>query len=72
MVMNPMLDPDLMEFMDDESLLLAFAMASAEPGGGDAQAIQAEMTRRGLRPIAAMPGLLDVARTDHRSGALRL
>ena len=28
--MNPMLDPDLMEFMDDESLLLAFAMASAE------------------------------------------
>ncbi|WP_375244260.1 hypothetical protein [Sphingomonas parapaucimobilis] len=70
--MNPMLDPDLMEFMDDESLLLAFAMASGEPGGGDAQAIQAEMTRRGLRPIAAMPGLLDVARTDHRSGPLRL
>ncbi|WP_380772773.1 MULTISPECIES: hypothetical protein [Sphingomonas] len=58
--------------MDDESLLLAFAMASAEPGGGDAQAIQAEMTRRGLRPIAAMPGLLDVARTDHRSTQLRL
>lgn len=70
--MNPMLDPDLMEFMDDESLLLAFAMASAEPGGSDAQAIQAEMTRRGLRPITAMPGLLDVARADHRSGALRL
>ena len=69
--MNPMLDPDLMEFMDDESLLLAFAMASGERGG-DAQAIQAEMTRRGLRPIAAMPGLLDVARTDHRSGPLRL
>jgi len=61
-----------MEFMDDESLLLAFAMASGEPGGGEAQAIQAEMTRRGLRPIAAMPGLLDVARTDHRSGPLRL
>ena len=70
--MNPMLDPDLMEFMDDESLLLAFAMASAEPGGGDAQAIQAEMTRRGLRPIAAMPGLLDVARADHRSAHIRL
>ena len=70
--MNSMLDPDLMEFMDDESLLLAFAMASAEPGGGDAQAIQAEMTRRGLRPIAAMPGLLDVARADHRSAHLRL
>lgn len=70
--MNPMLDPDLMEFMDDESLLLAFAMASAEPGGGDAQAIQAEMTRRGLRPIAAMPRLLDAVRTDHRSAQLRL
>ncbi|WP_433908974.1 hypothetical protein [Sphingomonas yabuuchiae] len=70
--MNPMLDPDLMEFMDDESLLLAFAMASAEPGGGDAHAIQAEMTRRGLRPIAAMPGLLDAVRTDHRSAQLRL
>ncbi len=70
--MNPMRDPDLMEFMDDESLLLAFAMASAEPGGGDAQAIQAEMTRRGLRPIAAMPGLLDAVRTDHRSAQLRL
>ncbi|MDZ7282152.1 hypothetical protein N4G62_08945 [Sphingomonas sanguinis] len=68
--MNPMLDPDLMEFMDDESLLLAFTIASAEPGGGEAQAIQAEMTRRGLRPIAAMPGLLGAVRTDHGSGTL--
>ncbi|WP_322964349.1 hypothetical protein [Sphingomonas fuzhouensis] len=70
--MNPMLDPDLIEFMDDESLLLAFAMASATPGSDDAQVIQAEMTQRGLRPIAAMPGLLDTHRADGRSVALRI
>ncbi|MGW8134996.1 hypothetical protein [Sphingomonas zeae] len=70
--MNPMLDPELMEFMDDESLLLAFAMASSEPDGGDAEVIRAEMTQRGLRPIAAMPGLLDAARGDGRNASLRL
>jgi hypothetical protein len=47
-------------------------MASSEPDGGDAEVIRAEMTQRGLRPIAAMPGLLDAARGDGRNASLRL
>lgn len=55
--MNPMLDPDLIEFMDDPTLLAAFTMAMGAADRDDIAAISAEMARRNLAPPPPLAGL---------------
>lgn len=55
--MNPMLDPDLIEYMDDQTLLAAFTMATGAGDREDIAAIGAEMARRHLAPPAPLSGL---------------
>ena len=44
--MNPMLDPDLIEYVDDATLLEAFAVVQQVPDQDDRDVILAEMARR--------------------------
>ncbi|BCI72246.1 hypothetical protein SUS17_3842 [Sphingomonas sp. S17] len=46
--MNPMLDPDLIEYMDDATLLEAFALVQETSDQDDRDVILAEMARRNL------------------------
>ncbi|WP_454279323.1 hypothetical protein [Sphingomonas sp. Marseille-Q8236] len=70
--MDPMLDPDLIEFMDDETLLAAFQMVSTAPDNGDRTAILDELTRRDLTPVPVTPDLVATNRTDQRCMTVRL
>jgi hypothetical protein len=61
--MNPMLDPDLIEYMDDQTLLAAYAMATGALDRDDIAAISAELARRNLMPpppMAGLPGRFDM------------
>ncbi len=51
--MDPMLDPDLIEFMDDDTLLEAFAIATRQES--DRTALLAEIARRDLT-MSIIPG----------------
>lgn len=48
--MDPMLDPDLVEFLDDESLLTAFAPTVDAAEFCDRAVLLAEINRRDLHP----------------------
>ncbi len=50
--MNPMLDPDLIEYVDDATLLEAFAVVQQVPDQDDRDVILAEMARRNLGAAA--------------------
>ncbi len=69
--MDPMLDPDLIEFMDDASLLAAFEMVRTAPDDGGHGALIAELRRRDLGPATA-PTLAIMADTNRRTMPLRL
>lgn len=53
--MNPMLDPDLIEYVDDATLLEAFAVVQQVPDQDDRDVILAEMARRNLGAAASKP-----------------
>lgn len=49
--MDPMFDPDLIEYMDDATLLTALATIAVAPERGDRTVILAEIARRDLGPL---------------------
>ena len=66
--MNPMLDPDLIEYMDDQTLLAAYAMATGAVDREDIAAISVELAGRNLMPPPPMSGL--AGRFDMRPASL--
>lgn len=61
--MNPMLDPDLIEYVDDATLLEAFAVVQQVPDPDDRDVILAEMARRNLAVAAPKPAMRMALRT---------
>jgi len=55
MAMNPMLDPDLIEFVDDATLLEAFAIVQEASDQSERDIVLAEMARRSMGAAAPMP-----------------
>ncbi|MDR6145207.1 hypothetical protein QE363_001000 [Sphingomonas sp. SORGH_AS870] len=49
--MDPMFDPDLIEYVDDATLLTALATIAVAPERGDRTVILAEIARRDLGPL---------------------
>lgn len=66
--MNPMLDPDLIEYMDDQTLLAAFTLATGAGDRADIAVISAEMAQRHLTPPPPLSGL--TGRVDRRAASL--
>lgn len=65
--MNPMLDPDLIEYMDDQTLLAAYALATGTADRDDIATISAELARRNLAPPPPLSGV--VGRADLRAAS---